>query len=176
MLTSKEGNEFEDATKYRIVGSLIYLTTTKPNILFAVGIISSFVQKPCEGHWCVAKRVLSYFKGTQDFGLKYSNVDEFKLVGHTNSDFDGGKDNEVSTLGYPMSLGSTTISWGLHKQSITTDSSIEVEYVVFVKVEKEIVWLRKKLNDLQEKHVNATPVLIDNTYAIKLAKYPRSHD
>jgi len=58
-LTSKEGNEFEDATKYRqLVGSLIYLITTRPNISFIAGIISRFMQKPCEGHWSTTKRVL----------------------------------------------------------------------------------------------------------------------
>ena len=72
-LTSVEGKEFEDATKYRqLVGSLIYLTTTRPDISFAVGILSRFMQKPCEGHWSAAKRVLRYLKGTQDFGLKYT--------------------------------------------------------------------------------------------------------
>jgi len=105
-LTSKEGNEFEDATKYRqIVGSLMYLTTIRPDISFAIGILSRFMQKPCEGHWCAAKRVLWYLKGTQDFGLKYSKVEDFKLVGHAYSDFDGYKENGVSTSGYIMSLG-----------------------------------------------------------------------
>jgi hypothetical protein len=62
-LISKEGNEFEDATKYRQrVGSLIYLTTTRSDILFVVGILSMFMQKSCEGHWFVAKRVLKYLK------------------------------------------------------------------------------------------------------------------
>jgi hypothetical protein len=87
-----------NATTYRqFVGSLIYLTTTRPNISFAVGILSRFMQKPCEGHWCVAKTILKYLKGTQDFGLKYSKVDDFKLVGHIDSYFDGDKENGVST-------------------------------------------------------------------------------
>jgi hypothetical protein len=69
-LTSKEGNEFEGATKYRqLVGILIYLTTTRPDISFVVGILSRFIQNPCEGHWSTAKRVLRYLKETQDFGL-----------------------------------------------------------------------------------------------------------
>jgi transposase InsO family protein len=108
-LTSKEGNEFEDATKYKqLVGSLIYLTTTRPDISFVVGILSRFMQKPCEGHWSAAKRVLKYLKGTQDFGLKYSKVDDFNLIGYSDSDFDGDKENGVSTSGYLMSLGSTS--------------------------------------------------------------------
>jgi hypothetical protein len=54
-LVSNEGNDFEDATKYRqLVGSLIYLTTTRPDISFVVGILSKFMQMPCEGHWSVA--------------------------------------------------------------------------------------------------------------------------
>jgi hypothetical protein len=70
-LTSKEGNEFEDATKYRqFVGSLIYITTTILDISFVVGILSKFMKNPFEGCWCAAKRVLKYLKGTQDFGLK----------------------------------------------------------------------------------------------------------
>eukprot|EP00253_Pinus_taeda_P027824 PITA_27824 len=71
--TSIEGKEFEDATKYRqLVGSLNYLTTTRPDISFVVGILSKFMQKPCEGHWSAAKRVLRYLKGTQGFGIKYT--------------------------------------------------------------------------------------------------------
>jgi hypothetical protein len=67
-LTSNQGNEFEDETKYRhIVGSLIYLTTTIPNISFIVGIVSRFMQKPCEGHWSATKIFLKYLKGTQCF-------------------------------------------------------------------------------------------------------------
>jgi hypothetical protein len=51
------------------------------------------MQNPCEGHWCAAKRVLRYLKGTQDFGLKHSNVEGFKLVGHIDLKFDEDKGN-----------------------------------------------------------------------------------
>jgi len=72
-LTSTKGKEFEDATKYRqLIGSLNYLTTTRVDISFVVGILYRFMQKPCEGHWSATKRVLKYLKGTQDFGLKYT--------------------------------------------------------------------------------------------------------
>ena len=72
-LTSVEGKEFEDATKYRqLVGSLNYLTTTRLDISFVVGILSKFMQKPYEGHWAATKRVLRYLKGTQDLGIKYT--------------------------------------------------------------------------------------------------------
>jgi hypothetical protein len=67
------------------------------------------MQKPCEGHWYVAKRVVKYFKGTQDFGLKYSKVDDFNMIGYFDSDFVEDKENGVSTSNYLMSLGSTVV-------------------------------------------------------------------
>jgi len=64
-LTSIEGKELEDATKYRqLVGGLNYLNTTRPDISFAIGILSTFMQKPCEGHWSAAKKVLRYLVGS----------------------------------------------------------------------------------------------------------------
>eukprot|EP00253_Pinus_taeda_P026761 PITA_26761 len=110
-LTSIEGKEFEDSTKYRqLVGSLNYLTTARPDISFDVGTLSRFMKKPCEGHWSAAKRVLRYLKGTQDFGIKYPQVDDFSLIGYSDSDFDGDKETGVSTSGYAMSLGSGVVS------------------------------------------------------------------
>eukprot|EP00253_Pinus_taeda_P025146 PITA_25146 len=110
-LTSIEGKLIEDATKYRkLVGSLNYLTTTKPNISFALGILSRFMQNPCEGHWYATKGVLKYLKGTQDFGIKYTQVDDFSLIRYSNSDFDGDKETGVSTSTYAMSLGLGAVS------------------------------------------------------------------
>eukprot|EP00253_Pinus_taeda_P016267 PITA_16267 len=110
-LTSIEGKQFEDATKDRtLVGSLNYLTTTRPDILFDVGILSRFMQNPCKGHWSTAKIVLKYLKGAQDFGIKYTQVDGFSLIGYSDSNFDGDKETGVSTSGYVMSLGSRVVS------------------------------------------------------------------
>eukprot|EP00253_Pinus_taeda_P010494 PITA_10494 len=176
-LTSIEGNEFEDATKYRqLLGSLNYLTTTRRDISFAVGILSRFMQKPCEGHWSTTKRVLKYLKGTQDFGIKYTQVDDFRLIGYSDSDFDGDKETGASTSGYAMSLGSGVVSWRSHKQSVPADSKTEEKYVAAAEATKIIVWLRKILEDLQVKQVQSTPLMIENTSAIKLAKNPKFHD
>eukprot|EP00253_Pinus_taeda_P011730 PITA_11730 len=136
-LTSIEGKEFEDATKYRqLVGSLNYLTTTRPNISLAVGILS-----------------------------RYSD-----------SDFDGDKETGVSTSGYAVSLGSGAVSWRSRKESVPADSATELEYVAAAEATKEIVWLRKILEDLQVKQVQSIPLMIDNTSAINLAKNPKFHD
>ena len=69
------------------------------------------MHKPCEGHWSAAKRVLRYLKATQDVG----QVDDFKVIGYSDSNFDGDKEIGVSTSGYTMSLGSVAVSWGSRK-------------------------------------------------------------
>jgi hypothetical protein len=69
------------------VGSLIYLITTRSNISSVVGILSRFIQKPCEGHWSTTKRVLKYLQGTQDFGIKYFKVDDFNLIVYSDAEF-----------------------------------------------------------------------------------------
>ena len=91
------------------------------HISYVLGILSRFMHKPCEGHWSAAKRVLIYLKGTQDVGLKYSKVDDYKLIGYSDSDFDGDKETGVSTSvslspsksesEYPISLKSSTLEY-----------------------------------------------------------------
>jgi hypothetical protein len=97
------------------------------------------MKKPREGHWCASKRVSRYLKGIQDFGLKYFKVEDLKLVGHTDSNFDGDKENGVSTSGYLVSLGSIYISLTSHKQFVQENFATKVEYVVIVEETKEIV-------------------------------------
>lgn len=100
--------------------------------------------------------------GTQYYGLKYTKVDEFSLISHFDLDFDGDKENGVSTSGYLMSLGLVVVSWRSRKQLVLENSPTEVEYVATIEETKEIVWLWKILVDLQEKQENSTPILVDN--------------
>ena len=92
------------------------------------------------------------------------------------SDFDGDNETGVSTSSYAMIIGSGAVSWRSHKQTVPIVSTTEAEYVATTEATKEIVWLRKILEDLQVKQVHLTLVMIDNTSAIKLAKNPKFHD
>jgi len=98
------------------------------------------------------------------------------LNGYFDSDFNEDKETRVSPLGYAMSLRSGVVSWRSRKQSILVDSTIDVEYVAAAEAIKEIIWLRKLLEDLQVKQVHSTPLIIDSTSVIKLAKNPKFHD
>eukprot|EP00253_Pinus_taeda_P027870 PITA_27870 len=122
------------------------------------------------------KHPAQYSTRGREFGIKYTQVDDFSLIGYSDSDFNGDKETGLSTSGYAMSLGSGAVSWRSCKQFVPIDSTTEAEYVATTKATKEILWLRKILEDLQVKQVQSTPLMIDNTSAIKLAKNPKFHD
>ncbi|GJT82607.1 retrovirus-related pol polyprotein from transposon TNT 1-94 [Tanacetum coccineum] len=89
-----DGGKAVDLTLFKsLVGSLCYLTCTRPDILFAVGLISHFMEEPTTKHLKIAKRILRYIKGTVDYGMLYSTSEDFKLVRYSNSDWAGSKDD-----------------------------------------------------------------------------------
>ena len=87
-----------------MVGSLNYLTTTRPNIAYSVSVLSQFMAKPHESHWNVAKLVLKYLKGTLDYGIKYTDASIVELIGYSNSNWAGNPDDRRSTTGYAFSI------------------------------------------------------------------------
>ncbi|CAL2236843.1 unnamed protein product [Prunus armeniaca] len=82
-----EGKDLEDATMYRkLVGSLIYLTLTRPDISYAVGVMSRYMQNPKKSHLDIVHRILRYVKSTIDYGLLYKKGEDCKLVGYCDAD------------------------------------------------------------------------------------------
>jgi hypothetical protein len=123
-------SELIDATLYRqIIGSLMYLTNTRPNICFAVNTLSQFLVEPRHVHLVAAKHVMRYLKGTLDCGLNYDGDHDFTLSGYTDSDWAGSVSDRKSTSGCCFSLGSTMISWQSRKQSNISLSTAEAGYI-----------------------------------------------
>jgi hypothetical protein len=118
-----------DATLYRqLVGSLLYLTHTHPDLSFVVGLVARYMQTPHESHWKEAKRILHYVHGTIQFGIHYSSGGTPLLVGFTDSDWVDDPDDQKSTAGYVFSLGSGPVTWACKKQQAIALSSAEAEY------------------------------------------------
>eukprot|EP00253_Pinus_taeda_P025784 PITA_25784 len=109
---SKEDNtkDFDPSLYKSIVGSLMYLTATRLDIIFAVSLISRFMERPKEAHWQGAKRILRYVKGTKQFGILYTTSECSDLVEYTDSDWAGSVDDRKSTSGYVFHMGSGAIS------------------------------------------------------------------
>ncbi|CAM8968524.1 unnamed protein product [Rhodiola kirilowii] len=127
----KEGTgEFVNPTYFKsIVGSLRYLTSTRPDIVYGVGIISRFMEQPKQSHLLVAKRILRYISGTSDYGIMYSHTEEFCLTGYTDSDWAGDVETRKSTSGYVFYLGDGVASWLSKKQHVVALSTAQAKYI-----------------------------------------------
>ena len=110
-LCKEDGTEKVDQAYFRsMIGCLMYLTATRPDILNTVSILSCFMYCASEWHLKAAKRVLRYVKGTSDFGIKFTRIKEFKLLGFSDGDWGGFIDDMKSTSGYCFTLGLGVLS------------------------------------------------------------------
>ena len=97
-LSKDDDGSIVDPTLFkRIVGRLMYLTATRPYIMYGVSLISRFMESPKDSHWKVGKRIQRYVSGTKDFGIMYSTSKNYKLTSYTNSDNGGNIDDSKST-------------------------------------------------------------------------------
>ncbi|KAI3788698.1 hypothetical protein L2E82_01471 [Cichorium intybus] len=175
-LTAEDGTGKADARSYRsLIGRLIYLTHTRPDLSFPVGLLSRFMHNPTKQHFGAAKRVLRYVAGTKSFGLWYEQNKEFVLKGYTDSDWAGSQDDKRSTSGNCFVLGSGVITWSSNKQATVALSSTEAEYVAATTAACQAVWLRRLLMDLIQQQVQPTRLLCDNTSAVALTRNPVMH-
>ncbi|XP_074365348.1 secreted RxLR effector protein 161-like [Apium graveolens] len=111
-LCAHEGEDLKDSTMYRrIIGSLIYLSLTRPDISYAVGVMSRYMQNPKKSHLEAVRRILRYVKGTIDYGLLYKKGKDYNILGYCDADYAGDYDTRRSTTGYMFMLGSGVVSW-----------------------------------------------------------------
>jgi Reverse transcriptase (RNA-dependent DNA polymerase) len=172
-LVKEDGSGDADAAQYRsLVGSLLYLTTTRSDIMYSSGLLSRFMHQPSKTHFGVTKRVLRYVQGTKDYGLMFekNESEDVELFGFCDSDWAGSMDDMKSTSRYCFTLGSDIFSWTSKRQERVAHSSAEAEYVSASEATKRVVWLRKNLGDMWEKQDMATVLFCDNKSVIAMAK------
>ncbi|KAK4397351.1 Retrovirus-related Pol polyprotein from transposon RE2 [Sesamum angolense] len=172
----EDGSQKVDGSMYRsLIGSLLYLTTIRPDIMFATSLLSRFMQSPSQVHYGAAKRILRYLRGTKDFGIWYKSTNDAKLIGYTDSDWAGSVDDMKSTSGYTFSLGSGIFTWASKKQATVAQSSAEAEYIAAAATSNQAIWLRRILEDIGEKQEEPTTIYCDNKSAIAITKNPVQH-
>jgi hypothetical protein len=148
-LSKKDEGPTVDSTLYKsLVGSLLYLTTTRPDIMYAANLVSRFMESPKDSHWKMAKRIPRYVAGTLNFGLWYTKSNSNQLSRYTDSDFAGSLDDMKITSGHVFQLGMNLISWASKKQPIVSISYAEAKYVAATSNSFQAVWLRILLNDM----------------------------
>ena len=112
-----------------MIGSLLYLTATRPDILFATGLCARFQASPRESHLKTVKRIFRYLTHTSELGLFYSAAYSIQLCGYSDADYAGCKLDRKSTSGTCHFLGSSLVSWSSRKQSGVALSTSEAKYV-----------------------------------------------
>ncbi|CAL9015698.1 unnamed protein product [Prunus brigantina] len=176
-LKKVDGSDLADEGLYRkIVGSLLYLTATRPDLMYAASLLSRFMTSPTKKHMGVARRVLRYVQGTLSYGIEYVRNQSATLVGFCDADWAGSEDDSRSTSGYAFSFGSGAFSWASVKQNtVALSSTAEAEYVSASEATSRTIWLRFVLDDFGEMQSEATPLFRDNMSAISMAKNPVFH-
>jgi hypothetical protein len=165
-----------------LIGTLMYaMLGTRPDIAFAVGVLSKYSSNPGPIHWDQAAHVLRYLVGTKNHGLTFdgNNQDSDDLssiiLGYTDSDWAGDIDTRRSTSGYVFLMCGAAVSWSSKLQTSPALSSTEAEYMACTRAAQEAIWLRQLLEQLGFQQTSPTDLLGDNQGAIALAKNPGDH-
>ena len=164
-----------DITSYRgMIGSLLYLTVSRPDIMFSTYLCARFQANPKESHLIAVKCIFKYLKGTPNLGIWYPKGTGPDLNGYTDSDFAGCKIDWKSTSGSCQFLGRRLVSWYCKKQHSVSTSTAEAEYIVARSCCAQILWIRNQLRDYGFL-LNKISIFCDNTSAIAISNNPVQH-
>ncbi|KAM7485260.1 hypothetical protein LguiA_001269 [Lonicera macranthoides] len=174
---SDKGELLKDHGRYRrLIGRLIYLTVSRPDITYAVHVLSRFMHEPTKIHMEAALRVVRYLKNAPGQGLLFSSSNDFKIRAYCDSDWAGCPLTRRSTTGYCIFLGSSLISWRSKRQKTVSLSSAEAEYRAMTGTCCELAWLRYLLKDLGLADHESAFLYCDNKAALHIAANPVFHE
>lgn len=171
------GKELEDGEKYRrLIGRLVYLAITRPDLAYSVHILSQFMQSPREEHWEAALRVVRYLKKCPSQGILLSSDSALQLEGWCDSDWASCPLTRRSLTGWFVLLGTTPVSWKTKKQHTVSRSSAEAKYRSMAALTCELKWLKQLLLDLGVEHKQGMNMFCDSQYALHIANNPVFHE
>ncbi|XP_072951733.1 secreted RxLR effector protein 161-like [Typha angustifolia] len=175
-LEKDDDSSSADATRYRsLIGGLMYLTHTRPDICYAVGVVSRHMQNPTKHHFGTAKRILNYIAGTTDYGVWYGSSKNFNLIGYSDSDWAGCAEDRKSTSGHLFTLGTSAVSWSSKKQATVALSTSEAEYSTINSAAAQAVWLRRILASFEQEQQQPRVIFCGNQSAIAMMENPAFH-
>jgi hypothetical protein len=154
------------------VGSLLYLTHSRPDLSYAVGAVSRFMQEPHELHWKDAKCILRYVHGTITFGIHYEAESALDLIGFTDSDWDGDNIDCKSTSGYSLSLGLGPSVGRARSRFLFLYLQSEEEYIGVVNITIQAMWLQHFLTELGIQFHRLIVIWCDNQSTLKFCRDP----
>jgi hypothetical protein len=176
-LRSTDGEPLSDPTRYRhLVGSLVYLAVTRPDISYPVHILSQFVSAPTTVHYSHLLRVLRYLRGTITRRLFFPSSSSLQLQCYSDATWASDPTDRRSLSAYCVFLGGSLVAWKTKKQVAVSRSSVEAELRAMASLIAEVTWLRWLLADFGVSVTTPTPLLCDSTGAISIARDPVKHE
>jgi hypothetical protein len=175
-LSNFEGKLLENPYNYRqMVRALQCLTFTRPDLAYAVNLVSQFMHSPREPHLHTVKQILRYVKRTINYGLHFSRSINPSLIAYPDIDWAGCLDTRRSTSGYCVYLGPNLISWLAKKQPTIARSSSEAEFRSLAQALAETIWIRRILRELGVTLHKPVTLFSDNLSATYMATNPVLH-
>ncbi|CAN1338667.1 Retrovirus-related Pol polyprotein from transposon TNT 1-94 [Linum perenne] len=166
-----------DRGRYQqLVGKLIYLSHTRPDITYAVGLVSQFMHEPTEEHWEAVLRILRYLKRTPGLGLMFRKHGSRNIELYTDASWASSITDRKSTSGYCSYVWGNLVTWKSKKQSVVARSSAEAEYRSLALGICEGIWLRRVLDELKAQVHQPIHMFCDSQAAISIVKNPVHHD
>ncbi|KAJ0495264.1 putative RNA-directed DNA polymerase [Helianthus annuus] len=160
----------------RLIGKLIYLSLTRPDISYTVQFLSQFMHSPCQSHLDIALRLLRYLKLSPGKGISFKKSDSVVLTGFVDSDWAKCLKTRKSVTGYGIFLGETLISWKSKKQSVVSRSTAEAEYRAMCSATCEIMWILNVLSELKVDYNLPVSLYCDSKSAISISQNPVFHE
>ena len=176
-LEESDGSPPVDKGRYqRLVGKLIYLSHTRPDIGFSVSMVSQFMNNPTEKHMTVVTRILRYLKMTPGKGLFFQRTTKKEIEIFSDADWAGSVTDRRSTSGYCSFVWGNLVTWRSKKQSVVARSSAEAEFRAMAQGICEGIWLNRLLEELRVPLKHPIVLYCDNQAAISIAKNLVHHD
>ncbi|KAM1794461.1 hypothetical protein ACFX11_034934 [Malus domestica] len=154
----------------RLVGKLIYLTITRPDIAYSVSITSQFMHSPMMEHFNLVKRILRYLKGSVGHGIIMKKSTQ--ITGYCDADWAGNSIDCRSTMGYCTFMGGNLVTWKSKKQAVVARSSAEAEYRAMTSTACELIWLKGLLSDLGVFTLHSMSIFYDNQATMHIVANP----
>ncbi|GAA0161781.1 transmembrane signal receptor [Lithospermum erythrorhizon] len=174
-ITKDEDGKAVDVSLYRImIGRLLYLTASRPDIAHSVGVCARYQANPKESHLNLVKRILKYVQGTYNHELLYTFDTNTPLVGYCDADWVGNTEDRKSTSGGYFFVGNNLVSWFSKKQNSVSLSTAEAEYIAAGSSCTQLIWMKQMLEEYGVK-LGVMTLYCDNMSAISISKNPVQH-